>query len=66
MSRAVSNLLIVLVMAATATAVLAFSSNTADIAEPGEGAPASAPQDDAAADETFGEQAADALKDAGG
>ena len=35
MSRAVSNLLIVLVMATTATAVLAFSSNTADVEAPG-------------------------------
>lgn len=35
MPRAVSNLLIVLVMATTATAVLAFSSNTADVEDPG-------------------------------
>ncbi|MEM9466925.1 MAG: hypothetical protein AAGA90_16250 [Actinomycetota bacterium] len=69
MTRAVSNLLIVLLMATTVTAVLAFSSNTAQFeSPPGEttderAEAAGGSVDGADPAETFGGRAADALKD---
>ena len=68
MTRAVSNLLIVLVMAAAVTVVVALSPNTARL-DDADGAarpladPAPPEDGDDAPAETFGEQATDALKE---